>query len=227
MNMNIIDFHSHILPYADHGSYSEETSLKQLKFAVKAGVDIVVATPHFYPPEHNVKSFVAKQEICYNKLINVRDKNGVDIKVLKGAEVLICQGLENLPDLNMLCIENTNTLLLELPLYEFRTSYAETAGAIIEAGYNVVLAHADRYEPADVEMMIASGVKIQLNADSFSTLFVKKHIIDWINRGLVVALGSDIHMSDGSAYKKFAKAIKKLSSKAKGIMNETQKIVNK
>ena len=31
--IDLVDFHSHILPRADHGSDSVETSLKQLKLA--------------------------------------------------------------------------------------------------------------------------------------------------------------------------------------------------
>ena len=223
--MKIIDFHSHILPYADHGSDSEEISLKQLKYASDENVDIIVATPHFYPHKHNAEKFAAKRDKSYKKLMNVYSESGKPIKILKGAEILICQGLENLPNLEMLCIENTKTLLVELPIYEFKRVYAETAEALISAGYEVILAHADRYNPCDVETMLTAGIKIQLNTISLSGLFVKKHIKEWIERGLVVALGSDIHMNDAAAYKKFSKAIKKLGLKAAEIMDKTEKII--
>ena len=38
----LVDFHSHILPRADHGSDSIETSLCQLESAAKAGVDTTI-----------------------------------------------------------------------------------------------------------------------------------------------------------------------------------------
>lgn len=44
-----VDFHSHILPKADHGSESVEMSLMQLYCAEKAGVDTIVATPPLLP----------------------------------------------------------------------------------------------------------------------------------------------------------------------------------
>ena len=223
--MKIIDFHSHILPYADHGSDSEEISLKQLKYASDANIDIIVATPHFYPHKHNVEKFVEKREKCYKRLMNAYSESGSNIQILKGAEILIGQGLENLPNLDRLCIENTKTLLVELPLYEFKRIYTETAEALISAGYEVILAHADRYNPSDVETMLTAGIKIQLNTISISGLFIKKHLKDWIERGVVYALGSDIHMNDASAYKKFSKAIKKLGPKADDIMNKTEKLI--
>ena len=46
--MRIIDFHSHILPQADHGSDGIEMSMQQVRYAVNAGVTDIIATPHFY-----------------------------------------------------------------------------------------------------------------------------------------------------------------------------------
>ena len=37
-----VDFHSHILPGADHGSQNIRTSLAQLRHAAAAGVDTIV-----------------------------------------------------------------------------------------------------------------------------------------------------------------------------------------
>jgi protein-tyrosine phosphatase len=45
----IIDFHAHILPGLDHGCKDLTTAVTQLKMAKKAGIDVVVATSHFYP----------------------------------------------------------------------------------------------------------------------------------------------------------------------------------
>ena len=45
--IRITDFHSHVLPGADHGSDSVETSERQLELVDGAGIDRVVAAPHF------------------------------------------------------------------------------------------------------------------------------------------------------------------------------------
>ena len=54
----IVDFHSHILPRADHGSDSIETTQKQLQMIAEAGTEAVVATPHFYPDKDTPSAFL-------------------------------------------------------------------------------------------------------------------------------------------------------------------------
>ena len=79
-----IDFHSHILPGADHGSDSLEMSLSQLENAKAAGVSTIVATPHFYPDVDNVPDFLARREKAYDMLCA---ENTTGIKIVKAAEV--------------------------------------------------------------------------------------------------------------------------------------------
>ena len=54
MGLDIVDFHAHVLPCADHGSSSVSTSLSQLSYAKGAGVKRIIATPHFYPHKHTL-----------------------------------------------------------------------------------------------------------------------------------------------------------------------------
>ena len=68
--------------------------------------------------------------------------------------------------------------------------------------------------------------KIQLNADSLSGLFKKRHLYDWMERGLVVAIGSDIHGRDNKAYKNFSLAKNKIKKYLESIKEESDKIFN-
>ena len=45
--MEVIDFHSHVLPGIDDGSRNIETSIEMLRLSRNAGVDRMIATPHF------------------------------------------------------------------------------------------------------------------------------------------------------------------------------------
>lgn len=206
--MDIVDFHSHILPRADHGSSSYKTSIKQLELAKGRGVNRIVATPHFYPHRDTVERFLNRRNACFEELRTHMTEGHPEIRI--GAEVLICNNINNLPGLENLCISGSKILLLELPFNDFSNYYVDTVEQIIRDGYKVVLAHADRYPEENIEKMLCFGAKIQLNADSLATLFKKKHLYRWMENGKVVALGSDIHGEDAGAYKKFAIAKKRI-----------------
>ena len=218
--MKIIDFHAHILPKADHGSDSLETSLKQIEFSKNASVNTIIATPHFYPHMHRVEGFLEKRQNAYREL-----EAATDTSVILGAEILLCEGLNRLKGLETLVLGNTNVLLIELPFSSFKREYESAVEDLISAGYTVVLAHADRYPDENIERLIPLGVKIQLNASSLVGLFTKKHLINWIDKGLVVGLGSDIHKADKKAYASYLKAKSKLGTRFDKIMQNSNDLI--
>ena len=222
---NYIDFHSHILPGVDHGSSSMETTLFQLKSAKAAGVNRIISTSHFYPNAHNVESFLQKREKAFLKLLSC-DEELPDVRL--GAEVLICVGIENLPGIENLFIRGTRTLLLELPFVSsLDSSYYSTVERLLAKEIDVVIAHADRYNPAIVDKMISLGTRLQLNASSLvGFLRPKKHILNWINNKCVVGIGSDIHGADKNAYPIFVRGIKKLGAGFEYIHKESELIWN-
>ncbi len=220
--MKTIDFHTHILPGADHGSDSLATSLSQIELAKSACVDVLIATSHFYPHRHRINDFLKKRDKAYNELTQ-----NTDIEIIAGAEVLLCEGLNKLEGLEKLTIGDSNVILLELPDSTFKPEYESCVEDIISSGYRIVLAHADRYPEENIERLVSIGAKIQLNASALSGFLTKKHITKWIERGLVVALGSDIHMADKKAYASFVKAKKKLGSYFDSIMQKTNQILSK
>jgi protein-tyrosine phosphatase len=215
---DVVDFHSHILPGADHGSSSVDTSLKQLKLASEADVTRIIATPHFYPHRHTLDKFLQKREECATALYNACAGTLPVVKI--GAEVLLCEGLEKLPGLEKLCLAGTEYLLIELPFSDFRHEYCDTIEKIQKIGLKVILAHVDRYAKENIEQLIDIGVdRLQVNADSLDKMFKPKHILDWAKRGYVIALGSDIHNDDAKAYKHF--------TKAKSVLGDSLEIVRK
>lgn len=204
-DIDIVDFHSHILPGADHGSDSLETSLKQLKLAKDFCVRRIVATPHFYPHKHTLDRFLSRRSSSYDLLKNNIDDDMPTVKL--GAEILVCEGLENFVGLDKLVIEGTNTLLLELPFTELRNEYVKTIKNIKKLGFDIVLAHVDRYPHENIQTLIDAGItRLQINAESLVKLFKDKSLFEFIRSGYVVAIGSDIHGADKKAYKNFSRA---------------------
>ena len=222
--IDFVDFHTHILPSVDHGSDSIDTSLKQLKLAKSFGITKIFATSHFYPHQHTVSSFIKKRNEAYKM---IKD-SGVTVPEIKlGAEVLLCEGLHKLEGLENLCFTGTNILLLELPFTNLTEGTLHTVRRLVYNGFDVILAHADRYPYARIEALLECDVKIQLNADSLASIFASKKLFDWLERGLVVGIGSDIHGADRKAYKKFAKAIYKIGSYAEDVKLKSEEIFKK
>ena len=220
---DLVDFHSHILPGADHGSSSVETSIQQLTLAKNASVSRIIATPHFYPHKHDIEKFLVRRNNAYDSLVCAI--SGVDYPdIALGAEVLVCDGIDRLMGVERLCIGASRTILLELPFSDFSSRYVEGAYNLKSQGIDVILAHADRYNPKDIYEMLDIGAKIQLNATALLDLFIPKHIKSWLNDGVVVALGSDIHGTYEKSYTNFVKAAKRLGEYADYIKSESDKI---
>lgn len=220
-SLDFVDFHSHILPNADHGSDSLDTTVKQLQLANKHGIKRIFATPHFYPNSHTVDEFIRRRNSAYSLLMSKRTEEMPEVKL--GAEVLICNGLENLPVLDKLFMSGTNTLLLELPFAEFREEYGDCVYSLTRRGVRVIMAHADRYPSSHVEKMLYNGAELQINAYS---LLKPRRLIGWLEKGVVAAIGSDIHGVDKKAYPAFIKALKKISAFAEEIKQKSDEIWN-
>ncbi len=219
-----IDFHAHILPKADHGSDGLETSLKQVALAKEAGIDLLAATPHFYPGSDTAEAFLERRDRCWGEL---RAKLGKEApQILLGAEVQLCRGIDHLQQIRELCFRGTDVLLLELPGdFRFKQFERSLEALRYDCKLQVVVAHVDRY-PELAEPILDAGFMGQLNASSLCTLFKKKRFYDWIERGSIVALGSDLHgTKDG--YGDFLQAKKKLGSLYEDIMHRTRGILGK
>lgn len=208
--MDVCDFHAHILPNADHGSSSVEESLKQLRLAAKYGVSRIVATSHFYPHHSSVDHYLSKRDEAYRCLKDNMLPGSPEIRL--GAEVLLCPNLCHISGFEKLCVSGTKTILIELPFNDFGREYVIAVKDIISSGYDVVLAHAERYDEELVEEFVALGAKIQLNASALTSIFKDPTIEEWKRRELLVAIGSDIHGDSKKAYKSFAKACKRLGA---------------
>ena len=208
--LDTADFHAHILPGADHGCDSVESAIGQLNLASKYMVSRIVATPHFYPQSFSVDEFINRREHSM-RLLHDATKSISAPTVICGAEVLMCEHIEKMPGIERLCLGKSNILLLELPQNSYSFDLVRSVKSLISMDFDIVLAHADRYDKDSIDCLIDVGAKIQLNAPSLSSLFIKKHIIEWIEGGYVVCIGSDIHGTSCSHYRKFRSAADKIS----------------
>lgn len=215
----LIDFHAHILPGVDHGSDSLETSLKQIELAKKYGVKTIVATSHFYPHIHHVESFVKEREEAYQQLAPHLD----GIQVVKGAELQLCVGLDNMKGLEKLRIENTDVLLIEVPDMSISREMFETLQRI-NMRHRVVIAHVDRYSEKVVDRLLKDRYMLQVNASAFTGLSLK-WLRSVLESGRVHALGSDIHHADRYAYSDLKRAVRRLGAQNDEIQGRMQALL--
>lgn len=222
----LIDFHSHILPRLDHGSRSSQVSVNQLRLVQRAGVDTICATSHFYPQETLLKDFLSARDAAFDRLLEV---NGSSPRpsIILGAEVLICEGLDQMEGLERLCLEGTDLMLLEMPFSPgaWNRRLYQTVADIAERGITPVFAHVDRYPHKLVEPLFDMGFTAQLNVSSLNSFFKPKLLLRWIDEELIVALGSDLHGDSEESYQPYTKVCTALKERTAQIMGRTEKLL--
>ena len=225
--MTVIDFHSHILPI-DHGCQSIDDCRAQLELMSAHGTEIAVATPHFYPHVHKIDSFVRKRELAIEEL--KAEPPSKSPRLCFGAEVLLCEGMEHMSELEHLCINGTRVLLVELPMHALKDGHVDTVEALITNGYTVLLAHIDRYFDVceeDVKTLLSLGALAQINADALfhrsSAKKIRKYL-EFTDR--ISALGSDMHGTGAKKYSRFVKAQRVLKDDYRTVMHRSKKLLN-
>ena len=215
LKLDIVDFHSHILPGADHGTSSVENTLTQLMHAKSCGIKRIIATPHFYPMVDNVDAFLQRRAKAFARLSEHIEEEMPQIKL--GAEVMMCTGIDRLPGLEHLFVDGTRTLLMEFPHAGFQSDYADSVYRLVQDGVNVIVAHPERYDKKSVECVLDSGAKLQCNAHTLVKVRTNRLLRQWVADKNIVAIGSDIHKQDFLAYHSFVKAVARMGDYSKFI----------
>lgn len=193
----IYDIHSHILPKMDDGSKSTEESLQMLELSKSQGVDLIVATPHFYITRNSLDEFLKKREASYNRLMEVIE--GKDVPQIKlGAEVKFFNAMSGFDDLNKLCIENTNYMLLEMPFEVWSSRMLREIEKILHQGIVPIIAHIERYidiqkKTSNISELISMDVYVQMNGEFVNSLMTRKKALNLLSNDIVQLLGSDCH----------------------------------
>ena len=175
-----IDWHSHILPQMDDGSASVEESLDMLKVLASSGVEAVALTPHFYPDRSYPEIFLRDREESYKKMQTVFFE-GMP-KLFLGAEVAYFDGIRTCDDMRNLVIDQTNCLLIEMPMRAWNERMFENILRLAKRiEITPVLAHIDRYflRKNDWKLIahyLDEGGLVQGNADFFVTPKTKEEV---------------------------------------------------
>ena len=193
----MLDFHTHILPGIDDGSKNEEESASLLNLLSEQNVDIVYATPHFYPTRDTTQRFLSKREESFERFKSIIPSGKfTDVRI--GAEVGYFSGISRADALLDLRIEDTKLLLLEMPMCPWSDNMLDEL--VYLAGstqIQPVLAHIDRYikfqSEKTIDILVSGGVLIQANASFFTGFMTRKKALRMLKSEKIHFLGSDCH----------------------------------
>lgn len=215
--MNVIDFHSHILPRMDDGSHSVKESIEMLSSEAASGIKTVAATPHFYADLDSPETFLERRREAFGALSEKLTPELPEIWL--GAEVSYFEGMKNCEALREMTIGHTDLLLIEMPLGRWNERmFSEISQLSENLRVTPLLAHIDRYEVsrADLRLLkryVSFGGLIQANASSFLHFTTSGKMIKMINDNLVHLLGSDCH-NVSTRPPNLGEAVEKINKKA-------------
>lgn len=184
----MLDFHTHILHRIDDGPKSIEEAKKMLAMLHEQGCTSIVSTSH-YDFSVDLDTWLDRR----NRRIEVLN----DSSIIKGAEVYYYDGISINNNLDKLCIEGTDILLLELPFKHFSNRIIDEVITLANL-YTVVIAHIDRYMMFDnveyLHLLKERGVLFQVNVEYFNRgLFKGKRIKELRKADFLDYIGSDCH----------------------------------
>lgn len=194
-----IDLHSHILPGIDDGSRCIEESVALLDKMSENGINVVVATPHFYCHEQSVDNFINARNEAYESLKPHLKPNHP--KILLGAEVLYHPVLVGNEELYKLKIQGTDFVLIEMPYTPITSEIIENMEIIADSmDVKIIVAHIERYlhftTYSSLTALMNLDVLGQINTRSLNSFSSKRACFKLIKQGYVQALGSDAHRID-------------------------------
>jgi len=209
----MLDIHSHILHGVDDGARSFGESCAMLAAAQSAGVTAIIATPHVRQAQWDF-------EKARDRFISLRaEAVALGMDLLMGYEVngSVLAGME-FDDLSRYFIQNTRSVLLEFHHWSLPPNLERIVYAVQQAGADIILAHPERYLPADCKRartLFDMGCEMQIDADSLygkrssperrcSAAMLRRRMVTWV--------ASDAHNEED--YRRFARTVQALPDMA-------------
>ena len=197
----MVDIHSHILPGVDDGAKSIQNSIDMLRNASKAGVRIIVATPHLL--DGMFEKGIPERLDLIKELQDLADKNAIKIQIKPGYECYISPEMSRLGEKLFEWTINNNRkyMLLELPMQNMPLFVDDALDNIKKQGITPIISHPERYmtvikDPKILLKFIEKGCVIQLNAGSILNYYgraVKNTARTLLECNYIHVVASDMH----------------------------------
>lgn len=196
---SVVDFHSHILPGVDDGSASVEESISLLQMEKQQGIDLVVATPHFYAQHDTPENFLRRRARAEEALREEMSRYPDLPEIKIGAEVYFYRGISDSDAITELTIDSKRCILIEMPVSPWTDSmYRELEGLYVKRGLTPIIAHVDRYlgrfRTFGIPKRLSElPVLVQANAEFFLNQSSSAMAMRMLKRDQIHLLGTDCH----------------------------------
>lgn len=196
------DMHCHLVPKVDDGSKCIEESVECMKALASVGYKKIILTPHFQTPRfENDEDDIVRR---YEEMKRQASDMGVEIDICGiGGEYRIDSGFaKRLENPRFLQIGG-KYVLVEFSLHQQMMGCDEMIFDMQMKGYEVILAHPERYPYLNdggsrMEQLKNQGVFFQVNVLSLGGFYgeeAKRRAFEMVEGGLVEFLGTDTHNS--------------------------------
>ena len=209
------DIHTHIIPFVDDGSPDLETSINMIKHEIDIGVTEIICTPHHIYHRYEASATVIKER--FNFLKEEVERLNLPIKLYLGQEICYSHREDIIAMLKkgeLLTLNNSNRVLLEFSFTREPEDILDIIYNFNVNGYEVIIAHVERYEWMDYNKVLAlrnEGALIQINSNSYlglTTWKEKRFVKKLLKHNLVDFVASDTHSFRPSTLDKSYKKIK-------------------
>lgn len=207
----MLDMHVHILAGVDDGAANEGMTREMIRRARDAGITRMVATPHVYQPQDQMKNLRA---LAVARAITRRAR----IPLSMGCE-LNHRALLGLPmqALEHFCLGPTRCILLELPVEHMLPGWDALVCEMMDHGYQPIIAHPERYlylqRDFDIaKAMVELGCEMQVDATGLMAPLMsaeRRMARKLLKNGMAHYVASDAHRP--SDYDTFEKAYRTFS----------------
>lgn len=216
------DIHNHLLYGIDDGSINKEQSIEILKELKEIGFNNIILTPH-YIDDTKYTSDIENNNKILKELKLELNKQNIDINLYLGNEIYITENILTLLNSKKITtLNNTNYLLIELPLNNKLNNLDDYLHELIVKGYKIIIAHPERYiyfqdNKEELLKLKEKGILYQCNYYSLIKKYGRKayKLIKYmLKNNLVDYLGTDIHRSiNKKDFEKINKKLNKLITK--------------
>lgn len=196
----MVDIHAHIIPGLDDGSENMEESLKMAEIAVSQGIFHMAASSHgnYYP--YTLEKYYDN----FSRLKNELKKNNIPLKIYPGMEIFMTEeAIRFLKKKELLSLNHTKYFLVEFPFDESTENVLRRLESLKNIGYQIVLAHPERYlfiqKDEELAYYLAEELCIlQVNARSVLGDFgesCRRLSCQMLEDGIVSVIATDTHDS--------------------------------